>query len=110
MTHGIKNLIPLTLGGFSIGKQSSFAMVPAMQMLMIEAAKGAEMLASSMVQSSANMGNTLGAYLGGLPIAAGFGYTAPEYVGIGLAFIGVFLCFMIKLSKSNEVVVGGNVS
>jgi DHA1 family arabinose polymer transporter-like MFS transporter len=73
----------------------AFAVVPAMQMLMIQAAQGAEMLASSMVQASANMGNTLGAYLGGLPIAAGFGYTSPEYVGMALVFVGLVLCGLI---------------
>lgn len=78
----------------------AFAVVPAMQMLMIQAAKGSEMLASSMVQASANMGNTLGAYLGGLPIVAGFGYTSPEYVGIALAFVGLIFCFMIQLTKN----------
>ncbi len=78
----------------------AFAVVPAMQMLMINASKGAEMLASCMVQASSNMGNTLGAYLGGLPIAAGFGYTSPEYVGIILAFVGLSLCFTIKMTKN----------
>lgn len=80
----------------------AFAVVPAMQMLMIDAAEGAEMLASSMVQASSNMGNTLGAYLGGLPIAAGFGYTSPEYVGMILVFIGLSLCFVIKITKNTD--------
>ena len=73
----------------------SFAVISPMQMLMINAAKGSEMLASSAIQASANMGNALGAYLGGLPIAAGFGYTSPEYVGAGLAFTGVVFCFIL---------------
>jgi DHA1 family arabinose polymer transporter-like MFS transporter len=75
----------------------AFAIIPPMQMLMIHAARGSEMLASSLVQSSSNMGNTLGAYLGGLPIAAGFGYTSPEYVGLIMAFIGVGFCWLIHL-------------
>ena len=77
----------------------AFAVVPAMQMLMIQAAQGAEMLASSIVQASANMGNTLGAFLGGLPIAAGFGYTSPEYVGMALVFVGLVLCGLIWLLR-----------
>ncbi|MFJ1268799.1 MFS transporter [Legionella lytica] len=77
----------------------AFAVVPAMQMLMIQAAHGAEMLASSIVQASANMGNTLGAFLGGLPIAAGFGYTSPEYVGMALVFVGFVLCGLIWLLR-----------
>lgn len=73
----------------------AFAVIAPMQMLMIKAAKGAEMLASSALQASANMGNALGAYLGGLPIAAGFGYTSPEYVGAALALTGFMLCIVL---------------
>jgi DHA1 family arabinose polymer transporter-like MFS transporter len=73
----------------------AFAVIAPMQMLMIGAARGAEMLASSAMQASANMGNALGAFLGGLPIAAGFGYTSPEYVGASLAFTGFLLCILL---------------
>lgn len=73
----------------------AFAVIAPMQMLMIGAAKGAEMLASSAMQASANMGNALGAFLGGLPIAAGFGYTSPEYVGALLAFTGFMLGLLL---------------
>lgn len=73
----------------------AFAVISPMQMLMIDAAKGSEMLASSSLQASANMGNALGAFLGGLPIAAGLGYTAPMYVGALMACIGFFLTLVI---------------
>lgn len=74
----------------------AFAVIAPMQMLMIRAAKGAEMLASSALQASANTGNALGAYLGGLPIAAGYGYTSPEYVGAALALTGFVLCLVLS--------------
>lgn len=77
----------------------AFAVIAPMQMLMISSAKGAEMLASSVLQASANMGNALGAYLGGLPIAAGLGYTSPEYVGAGLALTGFVLCMVLAKVK-----------
>jgi DHA1 family arabinose polymer transporter-like MFS transporter len=72
-----------------------------MQMLMINTAKGAEMLASSSMQASANIGNALGAFLGGLPLAAGYSYTSPEYVGAALAFTGLLLCALlyVRLNK-----------
>jgi len=73
----------------------AFAVIAPMQMLMIRAAKGAEMLASSSMQASANTGNALGAYLGGIPIALGYGYTSPEYVGAILAFAGFMLCLLL---------------
>jgi DHA1 family arabinose polymer transporter-like MFS transporter len=69
-----------------------FAVISPMQMLMIQATKGSEMLTSSVIQASSNIANALGAYLGGLPLLAGFGYTSPEYVGAGLALTGAAFC------------------
>jgi DHA1 family arabinose polymer transporter-like MFS transporter len=84
----------------------AFAVISPMQMLMIQAAKGSEMLASSAIQASSNMGNALGAFLGGLPLIAGFGYTSPQYVGAALAFAGFLLCAgLYFLMKKKEVVV-----
>lgn len=80
----------------------AFAVIAPMQMLMIRAAKGSEMLASAALQASANMGNAAGAYLGGLPIAAGFSYTSPEYVGAGLAFTGFLFCMAIAAMKKKQ--------
>ncbi|MDR6568524.1 MFS transporter, DHA1 family, arabinose polymer transporter [Chitinophaga ginsengisegetis] len=79
----------------------AFAVIAPMQMLMINTAKGAEMLASSSMQASANIGNALGAFLGGLPLAAGYSYTSPEYVGAALAFTGLVLCVIlyVRLNK-----------
>lgn len=73
----------------------AFAIIAPMQMLMIRAAKGSEMLASSVLQAAANMGNALGAYLGGLPLRAGHDYTSPEFVGAGLAFTGFLFCMVL---------------
>ena len=78
----------------------AFAVIAPMQMLMISNAPKAEMLASASLQATANMGNALGAFLGGLPIAAGFGFTSPEFVGAGLAFIGFLLCMLLKMLPS----------
>jgi MFS transporter, DHA1 family, arabinose polymer utilization protein len=86
----------------------AFAVIAPMQMLMIGAAKGAEMLASSAVQASANMGNALGAYLGGLPIVAGFGYTSPQYVGAGLAFTGYLLCLVLVWRSKRKTTIAGD--
>ncbi|ALJ01222.1 hypothetical protein DC20_05065 [Rufibacter tibetensis] len=79
-----------------------FGMIAPMQMLIVQQAKGAEMLASSLLQATSNMGNALGAFLGGLPIAAGFGYTSPEYVGAALAFTGVVFCLLLVVSYKQK--------
>lgn len=39
------------------------------------------------------MGNTLGAYLGGIPITLGFAYNTPVLVGSGMAIMGVMLTY-----------------
>ena len=81
----------------------AFAVISPMQMLMIQAAKGSEMLASSAIQASSNMGNALGAFLGGLPLVAGFGYTSPQYVGAALAFTGFLFCIgLYMLAKKKQ--------
>ncbi len=75
----------------------AFAVIAPMQMLMIGAAKGSEMIASAVLQATANFGNAIGAFLGGLPVAAGYGYTAPQYVGAGLAAVGIGFCMLLML-------------
>lgn len=66
----------------------SFAVVAPVQMLMIQAAQGAEMIASASLQASFNMGNALGAFLGGLPLVAGYSYASPNLVGVAMALTG----------------------
>jgi DHA1 family arabinose polymer transporter-like MFS transporter len=72
-----------------------FSVIAPMQMLIMQEAQEAKMLASAVLQATSNMGNALGAFLGGLPIAAGMGFTSPEYVGSILAFTGLIFCFML---------------
>lgn len=66
----------------------SFAVVAPVQMLMIQAAQGAEMIASASLQASFNTGNALGAFLGGLPLVMGYSYASPNLVGVMMALTG----------------------
>jgi len=65
-----------------------FASVPGMITRVTDAAHGAALAAGANVSAS-NVGNALGAWLGGLAIAEGYGYAAPLYVGSGIALISV---------------------
>lgn len=65
------------------------------QTLMIHSSKGYEFLGASLTQAAFNTGNALGAYLGGLPIAAGLGYTSPQLVGISMALIGAGFAYIL---------------
>ncbi len=80
----------------------AFALVAPMQVLIIKSASGSEMLASSSLQASLNIGNALGAYLGGLPIAAGYGFQSSEYVGIGLVAAGLVFCFILMRRQQKQ--------
>jgi DHA1 family arabinose polymer transporter-like MFS transporter len=73
----------------------AFASASPIQMLMINTAKGSEMLAASVSQASFNIGNALGAFLGGLPLAAGYDYTSPVWVGSLMALIGAAFAWLL---------------
>lgn len=65
-----------------------FAGVPGMITRVTDHAHGAALAASANVSAS-NLGNALGAWLGGAAITAGLGYTAPLYVGAGTVLVSV---------------------
>ena len=77
----------------------SFSVGSPIQMMLIRDAKGAETFAASAGQASFNMGNTLGAFLGGIPITMGLAYDTPVLVGVGMASIGVLLTVAFLKSK-----------
>ncbi|MES2829333.1 MAG: MFS transporter [Bacteroidota bacterium] len=79
----------------------AFAAASPIQMLMINTAKGSEMLAASVSQASFNIGNALGAFLGGLPLAAGYDYTSPVAVGALMALVGASFAWML-IAKSRR--------
>jgi DHA1 family inner membrane transport protein len=60
-----------------------------LQMRLMETAGEAQMLGAALNHSALNLANALGAWLGGLVIAAGLGYRAPSVVGAGLAAAGL---------------------
>lgn len=69
----------------------SFTVGSPIQLMLIQSAKGAETMAASAGQASFNLGNTLGAYFGGLPITYGLAYDTPVLVGCGMGCLGVLL-------------------
>ncbi|MFB6979272.1 MFS transporter [Streptomyces scopuliridis] len=62
-----------------------FATVPPLQKRVLDQASAAPTLASAVNIGAFNLGNALAAWLGGIVIAAGFGYTAPNWAGAALA-------------------------
>lgn len=64
---------------------AGFATVPGFMTRAIDKAKGAPTLASAIASSGANLGISIGAFMGGLTIDAGLGYTSPLWVGAVMA-------------------------
>ncbi|WP_405912119.1 MFS transporter [Streptomyces sp. NBC_00963] len=60
-----------------------------LQMLVMEKARSAPTLASASNHSAFNLANAGGAWLGGVAIAAGWGWMSPTLVGAALAVIGL---------------------
>ena len=65
-----------------------FASVPGFITRVTDHAHGVPLAASANVSAS-NVGNALGAWLGGFAISIGLGYTAPLYVGAVIVLIGL---------------------
>lgn len=81
----------------------SFSVIAPIQMLMIRTAKGAEMIASASLQGSFNIGNALGAFLGGLPLTAGFSYSSPNLIGVAMSVIGMVITFTLMRLHQKRV-------
>ncbi|MFI9816535.1 MFS transporter [Saccharothrix variisporea] len=81
--------ITLTLVG-ALG----FATVPPLQKWVLDQATAAPTLASAANIGAFNLGNALAAWLGGLVITAGLGYTSPNWVGALLSGTALLLSFL----------------
>lgn len=75
---------------FLIGVAAQF-LAPAVQVRLMEASPGAPSLAASMSHSALNVANAAGAWVGGLVIAAGYGYLAPAWAAVALTLLGAAL-------------------
>ena len=85
----------------------AFTIGSPLQMMLINNAKGAETFAAAGGQASFNIGNSLGAYFGAIPIAYGFTYNYPSLIGVAMASMGAILAFVFlkKVEKKDAKVV-----
>ncbi|MEV5053535.1 MFS transporter [Arthrobacter sp. LAR12-1-1.1] len=85
------------LGGFG------FATVPGLQMRVMKYASSAPTLASGANIGAFNVGNALGAWMGGVTITAGLGYTSPIWAGAGITLLGLaVMAFAAAAAKKND--------
>jgi DHA1 family inner membrane transport protein len=84
------NVVGLLVFIFLVGL-SAAALSPSIQTRLMDVAGDSQTLAAAVNHASLNIGNSLGAYLGGVSIAVGFGYTSPTWIGLFLCAPGVAL-------------------
>ncbi|KKX28020.1 MFS transporter [Rhizobium sp. LC145] len=89
----------LCLCVFLIG--CGFAAGPALQTRLMDVAADAQTLAAASNHSAFNIANALGAWLGGLVIAWGWGFAATGYVGSVLSLAGLCV-FAISMSLERK--------
>ena len=78
-------LLPVVFSITAIGS----ILVVNLQLRLMDVAGGAVTLGAAMNHAALNLANALGAWLGGLTIAAGYGYRSPALVGAALSVVGV---------------------
>jgi DHA1 family inner membrane transport protein len=77
---------------------TGFAVVPGLQTRLMDVAADAQTLAAALNHSAFNIANALGAWTGGLAIAAGYGWTSTGWVGtlFALGGLGVFATSLLS--------------
>ena len=90
------------LGGFG------FATVPGLQMRVMSYASEAPTLASGANIAAFNLGNALGAWLGGVTITVGLGYTSPIWAGAGVTVIGLAVMVAAARTARRRLAAGEN--
>ncbi|SDX84717.1 MFS transporter, DHA1 family, arabinose polymer transporter [Collimonas sp. OK242] len=80
----------------------AFAIVPPLQMLVVERASAAPNLASTLNQGAFNLGNASGAWFGGMAISAGFQLTTLPYVGVMVVVLALGLTLWSAAIERND--------
>jgi DHA1 family inner membrane transport protein len=83
---------------------ASFALVPPLQMRVMAAAADAPNLASAVNIGAFNLGNAIGAALGGAVIGAGLGFPAVALAGAGASAVGLVMLVAMNRRSPGTVV------
>jgi DHA1 family inner membrane transport protein len=94
---------PMTIASMVLLGGFGFATVPGLQMRVMKYASSAPTLASGANIGAFNVGNALGAWMGGVTITAGLGYTSPIWAGAGITLLGLaVMAFAATAAKKND--------
>ncbi|GAA5211418.1 MFS transporter [Microbacterium kyungheense] len=95
----------LALFVFATGFVSS-VLSPTIQTRLMDVAQDNQSIAAALNHSALNIGNSLGAFLGGLVIAAGWGFVAPAWVGVVLALAGLAIAAASLVTERRRMPAG----
>jgi DHA1 family inner membrane transport protein len=98
--------LPLAMILLPLWGAASFALVPSLQMRVMDAAHEAPNLASAMNIGAFNLGNAVGAALGGEVIREGLGYPAVSLAGAAMALAGLAMVLAPRLVRRRAVAMG----
>jgi DHA1 family inner membrane transport protein len=87
---------------FLIGASGSLSL-PALQTRLMDVAGDAQGLAAAGNHAALNVANAIGAFLGGLVLSAGYGYTAPAVVGALLGVGGLTVMVVARVVERRSV-------
>jgi DHA1 family inner membrane transport protein len=93
---------PALFAALFVTGAAASALSPAIQTRLMDVAGDSQTLAAAINHAALNIGNSLGAWLGGITIAAGLGYLSPAWVGLALCVGGVVFA-VISLSLPDGV-------
>ncbi len=80
---------------------AAFAAVPALQINVVTYGKKAPNLVSTLNIAAFNVGNAIGAWVGGVVIAQGLGLTSVPLAAAGIALLGLVLC-LVTFSRAKR--------
>ena len=95
--------VPAWLGVFLTAGLGSFLVI-GLQLRLMQVAGAAQTLGAAGNHAALNTANALGAWLGGVVIARGYGLLAPSWVGVGLCFLGAAVLGLSLLLHKREQV------
>lgn len=79
-----------------------FATAPALQLRIMHLADDAPTVASGMNIAALNIGNAVGAWVGGIAIAAGLGFVSPLWVGAALAAGALLILLPTSIARARD--------
>ncbi|HSN35949.1 MAG TPA: MFS transporter, partial [Arthrobacter sp.] len=93
---------PMTIASMVLLGGFGFSTVPGLQMRVMKYATTAPTLASGANIGAFNVGNALGAWIGGVTITAGLGYTSPIWAGAGITLLGLVVMVFAAVAAAKR--------